>query len=143
MPLRRFLGAENENMWLLSEEQLRKQCRQYEIDDKGEKNQLIARLVRHRNALDSSRLLTDEAGAGSSRKMKASVPTRHTLPSNLETMSLEQLKSVAASHGIECKGTNKAEVIAAIEAERFRDEPQLRLTMTAEHEEVRVRPHAM
>ena len=76
------------------------------------------------------RLLTDAAGAGSSRKKKASLPTHHTLPSNLESLSLEQLKSVAASHGITTKGSTKADVLASIEKERFRDEPSLRITMT-------------
>lgn len=89
-----FLGGENENMWLLSEEQLRKQCKQYGLETNGEKNEMIARLVRHRNALDSSRMIADSAGGGSARKKGASMPTRHTLPSNLETMTLEQLKSV-------------------------------------------------
>ena len=48
-------------------------------------------------------------------------------------VSLAQLKSVAAAHGIEAAGC-KAAIIAAIEKERFRDEPQLRLTRTAENE---------
>lgn len=89
-----FLGGENENMWLLSEEQLRKQCKQYGLETDGEKNEMIARLVRHRNALDSSRMIADSAGGGTARNKGASMPTRHTLPSNLETMTLEQLKSV-------------------------------------------------
>jgi len=160
-----FLGGENENMWMLSEDGLRKLCGQYSIDDKGSKDDLIARLpppltlpcflpssdahqrrqtsggrerrvgvleckarrvkeceesqrqglkyrrqtasdaavcaglVRHRNALDSSRLLTDEGG-GSGQAGKASIPTHLTLPSNLESMSVAQLKAVAAAHSI-------------------------------------------
>ena len=39
-----FLGGENENMWMLSEDGLRKLCGQYSIDDKGSKDDLIARL---------------------------------------------------------------------------------------------------
>ena len=35
--------------------------------------ELIARLVRHRNALDSSRLLTDEGGAGVGRAGKVTL----------------------------------------------------------------------
>lgn len=53
------------------------------------------------------------------------MPSHHTLPSNLESLTLEQLKSVAASHGIEVKGCGtRADVIACIERER--DEPLLR-----------------
>ena len=135
-----FLGAENENLWMLSLEQLRKQCQSYKIDDEGEKDQLIARLVRHRNSLDASRLLTDAGGEGDAKKQKSRIPTHQTLPSNLESLSVSQLRSVAASHGIEVKGTSKADIIRAIEKERFRDEPQLRLTMTAENEEDEVLP---
>ena len=49
-----FLGGENENMWMLTEDGLRKLCAQYKIDEQGTKDELIARLVRHRNAMDSS-----------------------------------------------------------------------------------------
>ena len=38
---------------------LRRWGRQYGIEASGDKDELIARLVRHRNSLDSSRLLTD------------------------------------------------------------------------------------
>ncbi len=53
-----YLGGSNENMWLLTAEQLKKQCVQYGLDAKGSKDELIARLVRHRNSLDSSRCLS-------------------------------------------------------------------------------------
>jgi hypothetical protein len=49
-----------------------------------------------------------------------------------------QLKSVAAAHGIELSAADKQDktsIVAAIEKLRFRDQPQLRLTRTAEHEE--------
>jgi hypothetical protein len=136
----RFLGAENENLWMLSVEALRKQCADYKIDVTGEKDQLIVRLVRHRNALDSSRMLGNAEGDGSEgragQKAKASMPSHHTLPKNLEELDLAQLKAVAASHGIEWSGGAQAtrrNVIDAIERERFRDEPQLRLTMSEEN----------
>jgi len=130
-----FLGGENENMWMLSEEALKKLCLQYKIDESGDKDELIARLVRHRNSLDSSHLLTDDsAGAGQSGK-GASIPTNLTLPSNLEAMSVSQLKSVAASHGIIVKGSSKDDIIQTLELHRFRDQPKLRLTRTAENEE--------
>ena len=58
-----------------------------------------AGLVRHRNSLDSSRLLTEEGG-GSGRAGKISIPTSLTLPSNLESMSVPKLKAVAAAHSI-------------------------------------------
>ena len=38
-----FLGGENENMWMLSEDGLRKLCGQYKIDADGCKDDLIAR----------------------------------------------------------------------------------------------------
>ena len=39
---------------MLTEDGLRKLCAQYKIDEQGTKDELIARLVRHRNAMDSS-----------------------------------------------------------------------------------------
>ncbi len=48
---------------------------------------------------------------------------------------MAELKSVAAAHGIATKGTTKREVIDSIEKERFRDEPQMRLTRTAENDD--------
>jgi hypothetical protein len=38
-----FLGGENEKMWMLSEDGLRKLCKQYKIDSDGSKDDLIAR----------------------------------------------------------------------------------------------------
>ena len=58
-----------------------------------------AGLVRHRNSLDSARLLTEEGG-GSGRAGKIWIPTSLTLPSNLESMSVPQLKAAAAAHSI-------------------------------------------
>jgi hypothetical protein len=83
------------------------------------------------------RLLTDNSNAGSSssRRQRASVPTHHTLPNNLESLTLAELKSVAAAHGIDAKGNTKRDVLDSIERERFRDEPQMRLTRTAENDD--------
>ena len=39
-----------------------------------------------------------------------------SLPNNLHTLSLGQLKAVCASHGMIAKGTTCAEVIAELEA---------------------------
>ena len=86
-----FLGGDNENMWMLTDDGLRKLCKQYQLEETGSKDEMIGRLVRHRNALDASRLLTDEAGGGRAGK-GTSIPTHLSLPSNLESMSVHQLK---------------------------------------------------
>ena len=60
----------------------------------------------------------------------ASIPTHFSLPSNLESMSVQQLKAIAAAHGIDTTATRKDALVAAIERERFRDEPQVSLSLS-------------
>ncbi|KAJ6630191.1 hypothetical protein Bhyg_16788 [Pseudolycoriella hygida] len=121
-----YLGGKTSEMWLLSENQLRKMCESYKLDGTGSKEELIARVVRHRNALDSKRMLTDggEAGAPPSKKMKI---TLQDLPKNLESMSLTQLKCVCASFGITPKNT-KDRIINQLETLVHGKEQMLQIT---------------
>lgn len=120
-----YLGGKAVDMWLLSEKQLVSMCKSYSIEEDGTRDELIARLVRHRNALDSKRMLTDGVDEGSAaKKKKLSV---QDLPTNLESLSLAQLKAVCAAHGIVTNKTTKAAIISEIEKLQDGDEPQLRL----------------
>lgn len=72
----------------------------------GTHEKLVTRVVKHRNALDSSRLLTDgttegvaagggASGGGGGRKGRRNEPlTRDSLPENLENASEDMLRAV-------------------------------------------------
>jgi len=124
-----YLGAKTTEMWLLSEKQVKAMCESYNLDVTGTKDDLIARLVKHRNSLDSKRMLTEGGGGVASgpptKKKKISM---EDLPANMEAMSVAQLKSVCASHGIVTTKTTKEGIINQIEKLVHGDEPFLRLT---------------
>ena len=122
----RFLGGSTESMWLLTDGQLKKQCEESGIDASGEtREQMLAALARHRGA--GSNLITDASGASASadggpppKRAKGGF-TLDSLPSNLHSMSLAQLKAVCAAHGVVAVGESVDEVIAHLEKEALRD----------------------
>lgn len=126
-----YLGAKTADMWLLTEKQIKLMCQNYKIDDTGSKDELIARLVRHRNDLDSRRMITQggeegsSSGAPTKKKRKLNV---EDLPTNMESLSVPQLKAFCASNGIVTKEGTKAGIIKQIEKIVHGDQPFLRLT---------------
>lgn len=122
-----YLGGKTTEMWLLTETQLQKMCEMYKLESTGSKDELIARIARHRNSLDSKRMLTQgESGeeGPARKKMKISL---QDLPSNLESMSVGQLKCVCASFGIAPNKTKSA-IIGQLEKLVHGDEPFLQIT---------------
>lgn len=123
-----YLGGKTTEMWLLTETQLQKMCEMYKLDGTGSKDELIARIARHRNSLDSKRMLTQgeggEAEGPAKKKMKISL---QDLPSNLESMSVAQLKCVCASFGIAPNKTKPA-IIGQLEKLVHGDEEFLQIT---------------
>jgi len=110
-----FLGASNENMWMLTDGALEKECKEQGIDNKGKKNhEMIASLVSHRK----SQALTKFTGTKGREK--------DSLPSNLYSMTESQLRAVAASHGIKV-GSNlrKIDIIQLLQP---KEESRLMLT---------------
>ncbi|KAJ1623659.1 hypothetical protein T492DRAFT_883169 [Pavlovales sp. CCMP2436] len=74
---------------------------------------MLTRLSRHAAAADSSRLLTDG---------RVQAPSAASLPDNLHSLSLRQLKDVCAAHGFTPKGKSTDAVIKELEARRFSGE---------------------
>lgn len=117
-----LLGASNENMWMLTDGALQKECAEQGIDTKGKDNcDMISGLVRSRE----SQVLTKYKGT----KGRAKV-TAESLPSNLHTMTAAQLRAVAASHGIKVgRNKRKIDIIELLQAEQEETRP---LMITAE-----------
>jgi len=124
-----YSGGKITDLWLLTETQLGALCVQYGLPVDGGKEEQIARIVSHRNALDSKRMLTQgEEGEEVRPKKKVKISTED-LPANMEAMSLGQLKAVAASFGINVAGKKtKAGIINEIERLAHGDQPFLQLT---------------
>eukprot|EP00667_Euglena_gracilis_P007866 EG_transcript_7952 len=118
-----LLGAQSQHLWLLSEEQLRRQCEQAGLPTTGDKDELIARLAAHRK---DQKFLT----AGEGGEVVPEV-TPDTLPSNLYAMSEAQLRAVCAAHNIDPKPLrSKKALIGALEGARdvgFRPAPVVAL----------------
>lgn len=120
-----YLGGKTTEMWLLTEKQLQKMAEAYKLDTTGSKDELIARIAKHKNSLDSKRMLTQGEDTGpAKKKMKFSA---QDLPSNLHSMSVTQLKCVCASFGIVPNKTTKPGLISQIEGLVHGDEPMLQI----------------
>jgi len=104
-----FLGASNENMWMLTDGALEKECSEQGVIANGKKShEMIASLVSKRK----SQTLTKFSG----REDPVNA-TANRLPSNLHSMTELQLRAVAASHGIN-PGSNlrKNDIIELIQS---------------------------
>lgn len=75
---------------------LRQMAGEYGLPTDGAHEKLVARIVRHRNALESSHLLTDGAEGSAPRGGKGGKLTRDSLPENLEMASEEVLRAVSS-----------------------------------------------
>ena len=88
---------------------------------------MLAALARHRGA--GSNLLTDASAEAASAGASGGPPpkrprggfTLDSLPANLHSMSLAQLRAVCAAHGVVAVGESVDEVIAHLEREALRD----------------------
>jgi hypothetical protein len=105
-----LLGSENEDMWLLTDGALEKECAEQGVDvakGKTSSHEMIASLVKKGK---SSALTKFDPKNGKN--------TTSSLPSNLHSMTISQLRAVAASRGITV-GTKlcKSDVIDLIESE--------------------------
>lgn len=87
---------------------LKQMASEYGLSTDGTHEKLVTRIVRHRNALESSHLLTDGAegaegpAAAGGRKGGGGKLTKDSLPENLEMASEELLRAVRARESDPC-----------------------------------------
>lgn len=127
----RMLGGNTEQLWMLTEGALTKQCEDTGIATEGlSKEEMIASI-----AMNSGDGVLRLGGGGSKAPggVAASGPrkrrkmTSASLPSNYEQMSLQELKSVLAAHGAVSKATCKADILTEIGDELMEGDGQLRI----------------
>lgn len=129
----RMLGGKTEQLWMLTEGSLSKQCEDVGVEADGlTKDEMIASIASTRGDGGLLRLGGGSAAAqGTGRSARGSAKrkkmTASSLPTNYYQMSLQELKSVLAAHGIVTKATNKADVLAEIEDDLTEDDAPLRL----------------
>jgi hypothetical protein len=121
-----FLGGSTEQMWLLTDTQLSKQCEErglHEVNAGTSREEMLVALAQDQQRRAGQKTLTGPAsssGAAGSSGEDGGRPAKRlraeSLPDNLHGMSLSQLKAVCASHGMLAKGTSCDEVIREIEA---------------------------
>ena len=115
-----FLGSSTEQMWLLTDKQLAIQCKDAGISPDDDRNEMLVALAQHRKA-GSHAQLTDKSGGGGGggggggSGAGPSRPSAETIPTNLHTMSLQQLRGVCAAHGIRPTASTTQGLIAQIE----------------------------
>lgn len=129
----KFLGGGTEQMWLLTDKALERQCKERGLDGGGSREEMLTSLAQA-EAQSSGRLLTHaggdavpSGGGGGKRPKTGHAPvSRASLPDNLHAMSLSQLRAVAAVHGVSCDpAAGVDDIIAQLEraADDGRDEP--------------------
>ena len=122
-----FLGGKQGEMWLLTDDQLARQCKEKGLVGEGEdaksklsKDEMIAQLVAH-GQREGPMMLTDgthKGTAGGGRGGGGSTAmTRDSLPDNLHSLSLPQLRAVCAAHGFVPTSTTQSGVIREMERE--------------------------
>lgn len=118
-----FLGAKKENLWMLTDEQLKKQCVQLKIDYNGKNHdEVIAALSTAKKSTENvgNRIMFDSnvknRKLNNDSKLKLDVSS---LPTNLNRCSVAQLKAVCASHGFVPVGKSKSEIIDEIESKMY------------------------
>jgi len=118
-----FLGASNENMWMLTDGALKKECKEHGVDTDGkESHDMIASLVTKKK----SQALTKFVG----KKGQANVTTE-SLPSNVHSMTAKQLRAVAASHGLKITSKmRKTDIIQLLQSEQEKESNSSTLMIT-------------
>lgn len=131
-----FLGGANRDAWLLTDGALRKECAERGVNAEGkETHEMIAGLTSKRAR---SRALTKLDDGGAQKKSSPGDDDdddNDTLPSNLHSMTVAQLRAVAAARGVVVGSrARKCDVIDLLErsTERENDDHVLAITGTGE-----------
>mmetsp|Transcript_11158 Transcript_11158/g.10828 ORF Transcript_11158/g.10828 Transcript_11158/m.10828 type:complete len:178 (-) Transcript_11158:822-1355(-) len=110
-----LLGASTDQMWMLTNGALEKECATQGVDTKGKKSKKMA-------AHDMIAGIVSKKKSQALTKYDASANqgvTTESLPSNLDRMTEAQLRAVAASHGIKVKRKmRKMDIIALLQSEQ-------------------------
>lgn len=119
-----YLGGDQSSMWLLTDKQLQKQCEDKGVDSSGSREEMLCQLAAA--STQANKLLTHKASGGHQKAGTAAGPSgskrgrpridRDSLPSNLHSMSLAQLRAVAAANGLVVRDGSTDDVIRQIEA---------------------------
>lgn len=123
-----FLGGKQSQLWLLDDEHLRVEALNAHVDGSGSKTDLISRII-GRDEEEEEEAVTVYSAHGSKRQSRKRVSIE-SLPSNMYSMSLEQLLSVCASFGLSKflpKNPTKDQVIEVIEFEIFEEKQAVEL----------------
>lgn len=122
-----FLGGSNENMWMLTDGALQKECKEQGLNTKGkETHEMIA-------ALASTRKKNQQAIEKFTSQGSAKTMTTDSLPSNLHSMTVSQLKAVAAAHGIKVNSKmRKCDIIELLESSEENDNNNMLMITTGD-----------
>ncbi len=122
-----YQGCQAGQLWMLSENSLRRQLENRGLPTDGELHELIARLAPLLRIKEKGRyLMQDGEAAGDvqdkSNNTNGKGATEFNLPTNMQTMSARQLRAVAASVGVKVKANDaKVDIIDALERARFKE----------------------
>ena len=96
-----MLGSNNDQLWLLSDEQLKSEATKQGIIAKNNINryELIDLMIQNDNS-NSTSLVTSNNQSNIRTKRKTKNNNNESLPSNIYSMTIDQLLSVIASQGI-------------------------------------------
>ena len=125
-----LLGADSSQLFLLNESQLRSMAADKGVSSKGSKDELISRLVgsdAHEDEQIALRILAKDGGNSSSALVQRSIKRKridpHKIPSNLSALSVIELKSICAAHGIEfASNAHKSDLIRLIESDIYSED---------------------
>merc|ERR1712238_236435 len=111
-----LLGASTDQMWMLTNGALEKECATQGVDTKGKKGKtmaahdMIAGIVSKKKSQALMKYDASSANQG---------VTTESLPANLDRMTEGQLRAVAASHGIKVKRKmRKMDIIELLQSEQ-------------------------
>ena len=114
-----LMGAQTSQLWLLDDKELRDMAAEAGAivsDTALDKEHLINVLVRRQN----QQLVTNNNGADSSARASPETTSNNrfrveSVPQNLQALSLKELRSICAAHGVLPAGPTKADIIQQIE----------------------------
>ena len=128
----RLLGSKTETLWMLTDGAIAKECKSAGVDVPAgaSKDAMIAALAKARPPTDDGTLRLMGVAQKPESAAKRRRMTAESLPSNLHSMELGQLKSVLAAHGITDVGESKAEILSYLEDGLYKEKESAPLRIT-------------
>jgi hypothetical protein len=117
-----LLGASSQQLYLLSEGQLKSMVKDKGLSVKGGKDELISRLVHDDGRLSIEGVVYGEQALVESRRKRKRIDAT-TIPSSLTSLSITELKSICAAHGIPYENnSHKIDLVQLIEDDIYGEE---------------------